>query len=57
MKGGTMIGVYMQSSSMTVEESQEAFEALESKLMPIAQELGVEISPPQFVEMIAYEVA
>ena len=49
-----MIGVYMQSSSMTVEESQEAFE---SKLMPIAQELGVEISPPQFVEMIAYEVA
>ncbi len=90
-----MIGVYMQSSSMTVEqyksvddrlrsavggpieglklhtcfregeglaifdvwESQEAFEALGSKLMPIVQELGVEISPPQFVEMIAYEVA
>ena len=38
-------------------ESQVAFEALGSKLMPIVQELGVEIPPPQFVEMIAYEVA
>ena len=90
-----MIGVYIQSSSMTVEQyksvdeklrhavggsieglmlhtcfregdglaifdvwdSQEAFEALGSKLMPIVQEEGVEMSPPQFVEMIAYEVA
>ena len=38
-------------------ETQEAFEALGSKLMPIIQEMGVEMSPPQFVEMIAYEVA
>ena len=38
-------------------ESQEKFEALGSKLMPIVAELDVEISPPQFVEMIAYEVA
>ncbi len=90
-----MIGVYIQSSSMTVEqyqsvderlrtavgdrieglmlhtcfregeglaifdvwETQEAFEALGSKLMPIIQEMGIEMSPPQFVEMIAYEVA
>jgi hypothetical protein len=90
-----LIGVYIQSSSMTVEqynsideklrtatggaieglklhtcfregdglaifdgwESQEAFQALGSKLMPIVQELGVEMGPPQFVEMVAYEVA
>ena len=89
-----MIGVYIQASSMTVEqyqtidnklrtavggsieglklhtcfregdglaifdvwESQEAFEALGSKLMPIVQEVGAEMSAPQFVEMIAYEV-
>ncbi len=38
-------------------DSQEAFEALGSKLMPIVQEVGAEMSPPQFVEMIAYEVA
>jgi hypothetical protein len=37
-------------------ESQEAFEVLGSKLMPIVQELGVEMSPPQFVEMIAFDV-
>jgi hypothetical protein len=90
-----MIGVYLKSSSMTVEqykdvddrlrsavggaieglklhtcfregeglaifdvwESQEAFEALGSKLMPIVEELGVEMSPPIFVEMVAYDVA
>ncbi len=90
-----MIGVYIESASMTVEqyktvderlrsavggaieglmlhtcfhsggglaifdvwESEKAFEALGSKLMPIVQELGVEMSPPQFVEMVAYEVA
>ncbi|MGO9457253.1 MAG: hypothetical protein ACLP62_09420 [Acidimicrobiales bacterium] len=90
-----MIGVYIESASMTVEqyktiderlrsavggaieglmlhscfhsgdglaifdvwESEQAFEALGSKLMPIVQELGVEMSPPQFVEMVAYEVA
>jgi hypothetical protein len=38
-------------------ESQEAFEALGAVLMPIVQELGIEMSPPSFVEMIAYEVA
>jgi hypothetical protein len=37
--------------------SHEAFNALGSKLIPIVQELGVEMSPLQFVEMIAYEVA
>jgi len=38
-------------------ESKEAFEALGSTLMPIVQEFGAEMSAPQFVEMIAYEVA
>jgi hypothetical protein len=38
-------------------ESQEAFAALGEKLMPIVHELGVEMSPPQFVEMVTYEVA
>jgi hypothetical protein len=90
-----MIGVYMQSSSMTVEqyneineklmtasggepdgmimhscfregeglavfdvwESQEKFEAMAPVLMPIVAELKVEMSPPQFVEMIDYVVA
>ena len=86
-----MIGVYIQSSSMTVEqyksvderlrtavgdpieglmlhtcfregeglaifdvwETQEACEVLGSKLMPIIKEMGIEMSPPQIVEMIA----
>ena len=89
-----MIGVYMQSSSMTVEqynqineklmtatggepdglimhtcfregeglavfdvwESQEKFEAMAPVLMPIVAELNAEISPPNFVEMIDYQV-
>jgi hypothetical protein len=38
-------------------ESQEAFEALAATLIPIVQEQGGEMSPPQFVEMVAYEVA
>ena len=38
-------------------ESQEKFEALAPVLMPIVAELNVEMGPPQFVEMIAYEVA
>lgn len=33
-------------------ESQEAFEAM--TLMPIVAEVGAELSPPQFVEMIDY---
>ena len=37
-------------------ETQEAFEALGSKLTPIVEELGATMSPPQFVEMIAYDV-
>jgi hypothetical protein len=32
-------------------------EALGVTLMPIVQEGGVELSPPQFVEMIAFEVS
>jgi hypothetical protein len=36
-------------------DSQEAFEALGAVLMPIVKEVGVEMSPPQFVEMIAYD--
>jgi hypothetical protein len=32
-------------------------EALGATLMPIVQELGVELSLPQFVEMIAFEVS
>jgi hypothetical protein len=87
-----MIGVYMQSGTMTVDqynqideklregglppglimhtcfregpglavfdvwESQEAFEVVGARLMPIVQEVGAEMAPPQFVEMIAYEV-
>jgi hypothetical protein len=91
---GQMIGVYMQSASMTAEqyqaineklmsasggepeglmmhscfregdglaifdvwESQAKFEAMAPVLMPIVAELNVEISPPQFVEMIDYLV-
>jgi hypothetical protein len=37
-------------------ESQEAFAALGSKLMPIVEEVGATMSPPQFVEMVAYDV-
>ena len=37
-------------------ESQEAFEAFGAKLMPIVQRMGVEMSPPQIVEMVAFEV-
>lgn len=37
-------------------ESQEAFEALGPVLMPIVAELGAELSPPQFVEMVDYLV-
>jgi hypothetical protein len=89
-----VIGVYLQSSSMTAEqyheieekltsaiggvwdglimhtcfregpglaifdvwESEEKFEALAPILMPMVAELNVEMSPPQFVEMIAYQV-
>ena len=38
-------------------ESQEAFEALAATLLPIVQEQGGEMLPPQFVEMVAYQVA
>jgi hypothetical protein len=93
-RGIKMIGVYMQSSSMTVEqyneineklmtatggepdglimhscfregaglavfdvwESQEKFEAMAPVLMPIVAELNAEFSPPNFVEMIDYQV-
>jgi hypothetical protein len=37
-------------------ESQEAFAALGSKLTPILEEVGAEMSPPQFVEMIAFDL-
>jgi hypothetical protein len=38
-------------------ESEEAFHALGSKLMPIVEELGISMSPPAFVEMVAFDVA
>ena len=38
-------------------ESQAAFEKLGATLMPIVQEEGGEMGTPQFVEMVAYEVA
>jgi hypothetical protein len=37
-------------------ESQEKFEAMAPVLMPIVAEVKVEMSPPQFVEMIDYQV-
>jgi hypothetical protein len=37
-------------------ESQEAFEEFGAKLMPIVQRMGVEISPPQIVEMVAFDI-
>lgn len=43
-------------SVFDVWESREAFEALGSKLGPIVQEVGASMSPPQFVEMVDYEV-
>ena len=91
-----MIGVYMRSPSMTVEQyhliddklreatdgksptglmlhtcfgesealaifdiwnSQAEFEAMGPVLMPILAELGVEMSPPDFVEIVAFAVA
>lgn len=38
-------------------ESVEDFEAMGPTLMPIAAELGIEFSPPQIAEIIAYEVS
>ena len=63
--GGPIVGMKLHTcfregegiAIFDVWESQEAFEALGSKLMPILQDMGVELSPPQFVEMVAYEVA
>ena len=37
-------------------ESKEAFEAFGAKLMPIVKEMGLELSQPIFVEMVAFEV-
>ena len=37
-------------------ESQETFEAFGARLMPIVERTGVELSPPQVVEMVAFEV-
>ena len=36
-------------------ESQEAFEAFGNRLMPILQEVGIVMSPPMIVEMVAFE--
>jgi len=36
-------------------ESQEAFAAMGPVLMPIIAEFGVEMTPPDFLEMVAYE--
>jgi hypothetical protein len=36
-------------------ESKEAFEAFGAKLMPIVQEIGIAMTPPMFVEMIAFD--
>jgi hypothetical protein len=38
-------------------ESQEAFEAFGAKLMPVVQRAGLELSPPQVVEMVDFEAA
>jgi hypothetical protein len=45
-----------QLAMFDVWDSQEAFEAFGAKLMPIVEELGVPMSTPMFVEMIAFEV-
>ena len=37
-------------------ESKEAFEAFGAKLMPVLKEMGLELSDPMFVEMVAFEV-
>jgi hypothetical protein len=36
-------------------ESKEAFETFGTKLMPIVQEVGIAMTPPMFVEMIAFD--
>jgi hypothetical protein len=38
-------------------ESQEAFDAFGAKLMPAVQQAGLELSPPQVVEMVDFDVA
>jgi hypothetical protein len=48
---GTKLAVF------DVWESQEAFEAFGAKLMPVVERAGLTMSPPQFVEMVDYEVA
>lgn len=62
--GGEPVGLMMHScfqegeklAMFDVWESQEAFEAMGPILMPIVAELGAELSPPQFVEMVDYLV-
>jgi hypothetical protein len=37
-------------------DSQETFDAFGAKLIPIVKEMGIEMSPPQVVEMVAFEI-
>jgi hypothetical protein len=37
-------------------DSKEAFEAFGAKLMPVVEELGIPMSTPMFVEMVAFQV-
>jgi hypothetical protein len=48
-KEGDNLGIF------DVWESEEAFTSMGPVLMPIVAELGAELSPPQFSEMVAYE--